>query len=235
MVTGALTVLGDGRMGRAIRERAAAHGFDAVHVLGRSERDRIEAALAESDVAIEVSTPDSAIDNAELCLEAGCPVVVGTTGWYAERDRLRLAVERTGGGLLWSANFSVGIALMRLLSEPLGHWLAGAPDFDVSLVETHHAGKRDAPSGTARVLSDAVEGAAGRPVPITSVRTGHVPGTHEIAIDGPFERLTIRHEARDRRVFADGALRAAQWLRGRTGWHTMDDMLRDALGARGEE
>lgn len=229
MVTSALTILGDGRMGRAIAAGAEDHGFRVVGTFGRTDRARLEEALSESDVAIEVSTPGSAVANVELCLAAGCPVVVGTTGWYGERARLEADVVRTGGGLLWAANFSIGVALMRVLAERVGRWLADEPDFDVALIETHHTQKRDAPSGTARVLADAVRGGGGREVPITSVRTGHVPGTHELMIDGPFENLSIRHEARDRRVFADGALRAASWLRGRTGWYTMDDMLRDRL------
>jgi 4-hydroxy-tetrahydrodipicolinate reductase len=229
VVTSALTILGDGRMGRAIAAGAEAHGFHVVGLFGRADRVGIEEALAGSDVAIEVSTPESAVANVELCLAAGCPVVVGTTGWYEERERLRAEVEQAGGGLLWAANFSIGAALMRVLAERVGRWLADAPDFDVALIETHHTRKLDAPSGTARVLADAVRRGGGRDVPITSVRTGHVPGIHELTVDGPFEHLSIRHEARDRRVFADGALRAASWLRGRTGWYTMDDMLQDQL------
>jgi 4-hydroxy-tetrahydrodipicolinate reductase len=221
-------------MGHAIAAEAAEHGFRVVGIFGRTSRDVLAETLANSDVAIEVSTPDSAVANAELCLAAGCPVVVGTTGWYEQRPHLEAVVARTGGGLLWAANFSVGVALMRILAGQVGRWLDLAPDFDVALVETHHAGKRDAPSGTARVIADTIEGESKRDVPITSVRTGHVPGTHELSIDGPFERLSIRHEARDRRLFASGALRAASWLCGRTGWYTMDDMLRDQLASARE-
>ena len=101
---------------------------------------------------------------------------------------------------------------------------AGA-GFDAHLVETHHAQKLDAPSGTARLLATVAERARGRPVPITSVRTGHVPGTHELILDGPFEQVRLVHEARDRRVFASGALAAAKWLAGRRGVFTLDDYL----------
>lgn len=233
MVSGSLVVLGDGRMGRAIGAGAGARGFRLLGVFGRRDRAGLAKALAEADVAIEVSTPDSAVANTVACLEAGCPVVLGTTGWYDERDDLEAAVERSGVGLLEAANFSVGVALLRVLSAQAGRWLADAPGFDVALVETHHTRKRDAPSGTARLLADTVEEESGREVPITSIRTGHVPGTHVLTIDGPYERITLGHEARDRRVFADGALTAAAWLKGRSGWHTMEDMLQHVVSTEG--
>lgn len=232
-MSASLIVLGDGRMGRAIGAGAKARGFRVLGVFGRRDDEAIREALTHADVAIEVSSPDSAVANAALCLEADCPVVVGTTGWYEERAALEEVVARTDGALLEAANFSVGVALMRVLCEQAGRWLAGAADFDVSMVETHHTRKRDAPSGTARLLADTLEAASGRDVPITSVRTGHVPGTHEVTLDGPYERFTLRHEARDRRVFADGALTAAKWLQGRTGWYTMQDMLENVVSDKG--
>lgn len=224
-MSGSLVVLGDGRMGRAIGAGAGERGFRVLGVFGRRDRAALPAALADADVAVEVSAPDSAVANAMMCLEAGCPVVVGTTGWYDERARLEAAVESSGGGLLEAANFSVGVALLRVLCARAGRWLAEAQGFDVSLVETHHTRKRDAPSGTAHLLAQTIRDESGRDVPITSVRTGHVPGTHVVSLDGPYERITLGHEARDRRVFADGALTAAAWLKGRSGWYTMEDML----------
>lgn len=238
MVTPVLAVLGDGKMGRAIEARAAAHGFEIAGVFGREalvDRREVVSAVESADIAIEVSTPESAVDNALLCLAAGCPVVVGSTGWRDDDGVLADAVARHDGALLTVPNFAIGVGLMRVLCERLAPWLGGAKDFDVSLVETHHAQKRDAPSGTARMLADVVRRGSGRDVPVTSVRTGHVPGTHELALDGPFERLTLRHEARDRRLFADGALRAAGWLRGRRGMWTMEQMFDDVLGRDGEE
>jgi len=113
------------------------------------------------------------------------------------------------------------VAVMKALCERTGELLRGLDGFDVHLCETHHAGKKDAPSGTALLLRDAFGG----DVPITSIRTGHVPGRHELWIDGAYEQMVVRHEARNRRVFADGALRAALWLFGRTGVFTMDDVI----------
>jgi 4-hydroxy-tetrahydrodipicolinate reductase len=134
-------------------------------------------------------------------------------------------VAKTQGALLHAPNFSVGVALLKALSERAGELLAGLDGFDVHITDTHHAAKMDAPSGTALLLKAAIDG-AGHDVPITSIRTGQVPGRHEVCIDGAYEQVLLVHDARSRRVFADGALRAALWLRGRTGVFTMDDVLR---------
>ena len=152
-------------------------------------------------------------------------MVVGTTGWHDRLEDVRRRVENAGGALLWAPNFSMGAALLRALCARAGELMTGLSDFDAHLTETHHAGKRDAPSGTAIMLRDALAGASGVNVPTTSVRLGHVPGRHEIWIDGPFESVTLTHDARSRRVFADGAIRAAVWLIGRRGVFTMEDVI----------
>ena len=178
------------------------------------------------DPAIEFTAPDAAVSNIDLCLEAECPVVVGTTGWYEDLEDVSARVMRRGGGLLWAPNFSVGIAVMKALCARAGEILRGLDGFDIHLTETHHVEKKDAPSGTALFLRDTLREAARREVEVTSIRTGHVPGRHEVWIDGPHERVVLTHEARSRRVFADGALRAAAWLRGRTGVFTMDHVIK---------
>ena len=122
------------------------------------------------------------------------------------------------------AEFSIGVTLFVELARRAAEIMSRS-EFSAAMVETHHSAKKDAPSGTALAIAKAMEGSLGKPLPVTSVRTGSVPGTHEIIFDGPFEQITMRHEARDRRVFADGALRAAQWLRGKKGVYTMRDVL----------
>lgn len=219
-------------MGRELEALARERGVDVVARLDVAEtRERREAlaALARAQVAIDFTTPEAAVPNIELCLDAACPVVVGTTGWYGELARVRGLVEQKQGALLWAPNFSVGVALVRALCARAGELLRGLDGYDVHLTDIHHAHKQDAPSGTALLLRDALA-SSGRAVPITSIRTGSVPGRHEVSIDGPHEHVVIAHEARSRRVFADGALRAALWLRGRRGVFTMDDVL--ALEAR---
>ncbi len=224
-----LVILGDGRMGRAIEHLAGAHGFEVDAVFGREalagDEQRVRSALATSDIAIEVSVPAAAVGNVYVCLEEGCAVVVGTTGWYDRLPEVEARVAETGGSVLWAANFSLGVTLMKALCERAGELVARAGGFDTHLVETHHAEKRDAPSGTAEMLARATEVESGRTVPIASVRVGHVPGTHELMIDGAYEQLVIRHVARDLKVFADGALHAASWLRGKVGVWTMDDVF----------
>jgi len=224
-----IALLGMGRMGREIRALAEERGVEVAAALDeaevRGDRAASVEAVASAQVALDFTVPEAAVDNVRLCMDAGVPVVVGTTGWYHRMDEVAALVRAADGGLLWAANFSVGVAALAALARRAGELLRSMEGFDAHLVETHHAAKKDAPSGTGIVLARAASEGAGRDVPVTSVRTGHVPGTHELVLDGPFEQLVLRHEARSRRVFADGALRAAAWLRGRKGIYTMDDVL----------
>jgi 4-hydroxy-tetrahydrodipicolinate reductase len=222
-----VALLGMGRMGREVEALARERGIEVVARLDVEEmadRKAALAALAEAEVAVEFTTPEAAVGNIGLCLDAACPVVVGTTGWYDQLDAVHARVTEAGGALLHAPNFSVGVALVKALSERAGALLAGLDGFDIHITDTHHAAKRDAPSGTALLLKSALD-RGGHDVPITSIRTGSVPGRHEVCIDGAYEQVLLVHEARSRRVFADGALRAALWLRGRKGVFTMDDVM----------
>lgn len=229
-----IVILGSGRMGRSIDALARTRGVDVLARLGRRDveprRADVRDRIAGADVALEFTTPASAASNIRLCVEAGCPVVSGTTGWADGLPAVAAWVEKRGGALLWAPNFSFGAVALQLLAHTAGELLSGAGGFAAHVVETHHAGKLDAPSGTAIALERSLAEGLGRNSPITSIRTGHVPGTHEISIDGPRERLVLRHEARDRGVFAEGALRAAAWLAGRTGVYTMRDLLAGEAG-----
>lgn len=224
-----VALIGTGRMGDALRERASERSIEVVAELDRSAMtDRAESAaevLSSVDVALEFTTPASVLPNIEACLAASCPVVVGTTGWYDELPSVTEAVATTGGSLLWAPNFSIGVAIFTQLVRRAGRLASAVSDFDLALVETHHRGKRDAPSGTAIRLADSAEAEYGSEIPVTSIRTGFVPGTHELTMDAHFERISLVHEARDRRVFAEGALTAAAWLHGRSGVFTMDDVF----------
>ena len=170
--------------------------------------------------------PSAAASNVRACVAAQVPVVSGTTGWDSARLTLEEEIRANGGALLWAPNFSLGVQLFaRIVAEAarlVAHADAG---FDVHQVETHHRAKLDAPSGTARLLADTAKLALGRDVPTTSIRTGSVPGTHEFVFDAPFEQIRLEHVARDRRVFATGALHAARWLAGRKGVFTFADLL----------
>jgi 4-hydroxy-tetrahydrodipicolinate reductase len=224
-----IVIVGNGRMGRAVAAQAEARGH-AVRVIGREENTGGQALTAERlrgvDVAVEFTRPEAAADNVTRLVEAGVPVVCGTTGWDAERAAVAGLVERTGGALLHAANFSVGVHLFLRAARRLAEELAGRPGFDAFILEEHHAAKRDAPSGTAGVLRDALAAAdPGREFPITSIRAGATPGTHTLAYDGEHERIVLTHLARSRAGFAAGALAAAEWLPGRRGVFTVEDML----------
>lgn len=222
-----IALIGLGKMGREIDALAAEGGIEVVARLDVgdvADRARAASALKHAEVAIEFTMPEAAVSNIELCLDAGCPVVVGTTGWYGDMARVRARVAEKNGALLWAPNFSVGVALVRAMCQRAGELLRGLEGYDVRMKETHHAQKKDAPSGTALLLREALS-ASGRDIPIESVRVGEVPGRHEVTIDGAYEQISIAHDVRNRRVFADGALRAALWLRGRKGVFTVDDVL----------
>lgn len=222
-----IAILGMGKMGQEVVGLAEERGIDVVARLDEEQvedRDAAAAALRTADVAIEFTEPGAAVANIDLCLEVGCPVVVGTTGWYDALEEVTARVREEGGALLWAPNFSVGVALVRALCERAADLLKGLEGFDLRITETHHAGKKDAPSGTALLLKEALA-AAERDVPIESIRIGEVPGRHEVCIEGAYEQVVLSHEARSRRVFADGALTAALWLRGRKGVFTMQNVL----------
>lgn len=222
-----IAIVGHGRMGREIERLAAERGIVVAAVIDRNERDGdiVHDSLNGADVALEFTEPGSAVANALACIAAGVPVVVGTTGWFEQLPLVTAEVSRQGGALLWAANFSLGVNVLSEMVRLGASLFSRAPQFDAHIVETHHAGKKDAPSGTALMLHGVAIAALGRQVPVTSIRMGSVPGTHDVVFDGPFEQITLSHLARDRRAFADGALTAAEWLRERRGVFTMADVL----------
>lgn len=224
-----VAIIGPGKMGSAIAELARTSGVDVVATLGPG-MVITAGSLQHADVAIEFTEPTAAAANIRACLIAGCPVVVGTTGWYDGLAEITELVDNNGGALLWAANFSLGVHVLSKLVRRAGELFARLPGFDAALIEIHHAAKRDAPSGTALMLQRDFATGSGRKVPITSVRLGSVPGTHSLVLDGTFEQLVVSHEARDRRVFAEGALVAARWLVGRRGVFTLDDVLSEEPG-----
>lgn len=226
-MTDKLAIIGMGKMGHAIAELAPARGWDIVARLDEPEcragitREQLEGA----DVAVEFTTPAASPANIRAVVTAGCPVVVGTTGWADQLDAIRTVVREQKGALLVASNFSLGVNIFEQIVATAAALLGQAPGFDAHLIETHHAAKKDAPSGTALTLARAAKAGWGRDIPITSVRTGSVPGTHELIFDAPFEQVRLEHVARDRRVFAEGALVAARWLIGKRGVFGMRDML----------
>ena len=225
-----ILIVGNGRMGRAVATLAESRGHAVHATIGGGENAGGQALtrerLAGADVAIEFTRPDAVVANLERLIEAGVPTVTGTTGWSPELPRITRLVEERRGALLHASNFSAGVHLFLRTARELARRFAGHSDFDSFILEEHHAGKRDAPSGTARQLQAMLqEGDPDRPFPITSIRAGAIPGTHVVTYDAPSETVSLTHAARNRQGFAAGALAAAEWLPGHPGVHTFEEML----------
>ncbi|MFI5279825.1 MAG: 4-hydroxy-tetrahydrodipicolinate reductase [Gemmatimonadales bacterium] len=222
-----LAIIGAGRMGQAVAGLAPSLDFEFA-VLESADVRRAGVTrelLKDADVAVEFTAAAAAPSNIRGCARAGCPVVCGTTGWDQERAAVEADVKKSGGALLWAPNFAVGVHVFTQVVAEAGRRLRSLPEFDAHVVEVHHSAKKDAPSGTAKLLKAQLDAALGKDVPVTSIRTGSVPGTHTVLFDAQFEQLRLEHVARDRRVFASGALMAARWLAGKRGVFTLDDML----------
>lgn len=224
-----LALVGMGKMGRVLEQLAPERGWDVVARIG-AEANRqgggvTRSTLAGAEVAIDFTAPNAAPANVRAAVEANCPIVVGTTGWQDELPGVSEFVKSRDGSLLTAANFSIGVNAFAEIVALASRLLGSAGRFDAHVVETHHAAKKDAPSGTALTVRNAAATGWPREIPITSVRTGSVPGIHELIFDAPFETVTLTHTARDRRAFAEGALVAAGWLIGRKGVFTMRDVL----------
>ncbi len=216
-------VLGKGKTGSLVAEVARERGH-GVRVLDFKENARASALngpnLAGIDAVIDFTTPEAALENMRAVLALGGRIVVGTTGWYAQRDAMRALAEKRGGALLYGTNFSIGVQkLFRLTSS-----LAELDDYTFAIEETHHTSKLDAPSGTALTLKEIIQSVRpGAEVPITANREGDAHGEHIVTATSAHDVLELRHDARSRRGFALGAVRAAEWLAGKSGaWDFRD-------------
>lgn len=225
-----LAIIGTGRMGQAVAAEAGLRGHEVIVSLdGASNRGGhgISAQrLRGVDVALEFTRPEAAACNLVSLLSIGVPVVTGTTGWQGELPRVEALAQECCGALLHAANFSVGVQLFLRTARDLAARLAARPEFDTTILERHHSRKLDAPSGTALALQAALRRAdPARAYPITSIRVGDVPGSHSLMVEAPHESITFTHDTRDRRVFAAGAVQAAEWLHGKVGVFTFEQML----------
>lgn len=216
-MTTRLALVGYGKMGRLVEQLAPEHGFE-VAVRLRGTEDPGDAVLRRAEVAIDFSTPGAVAGNVERLAALGIPLVIGTTGWQGDLERVRRAVEESGTGLVYGANFSVGVQIFYRLAEAAGRLLAGEEDYGAWLYEIHHRHKKDAPSGTLLEIRRTLESAGySRGIDVASNRAGAVPGTHQIGFDSEADTITLQHTARSRVGFARGALRAARWILGRRG------------------
>jgi 4-hydroxy-tetrahydrodipicolinate reductase len=227
-----LAIVGYGKMGRLVAQLAPEYGFEVRAKFARQDNSRGEGltreALHGANVAVEFTAPDAAPENIRRLAALGVNSVVGTTGWFDQLSAVRDAVTRGGAGLVWAANFSVGVNLFLQAVAHTAALFAKQQEYDAWGWEIHHAAKKDAPSGTLKKLAEEIR-AAGyeRALTLTANRAGAHPGTHEIGFDSAADTITLRHTARSREGFARGALRAARWVAGKKGVFEFREILNE--------
>jgi len=229
-----LLILGRGKTGSLVAEVAVERQHD-VRTAGAKENAACAALapqkLRDIDAVIDFTAPHCVIAHIEACVRSGKNMVVGTTGWYgeehAELDRIRRLVEQHGTGFMYAANFSVGVNLFfdaaRAAAAALRQGYSG------QIFERHHVHKKDAPSGTALAIQRVIREASAQSenLEITSFREGEVVGLHEVVLESPNDRIYLCHDAKSRRGFAEGAVRAAEWLAGKKGFYDFKDVWRE--------
>jgi 4-hydroxy-tetrahydrodipicolinate reductase len=223
-----IALIGYGKMGHAVEAEAAGRGHRVVCTVDNdSEWDSKAEALRTADVAIEFSTPATAVANIRRCFDHGLPVVSGTTGWNDRLEEVRSECLQRGQTLFTASNFSIGMNIMFALNERLAELMASYPQYRIGITETHHIHKLDAPSGTAITLREQIVDHLGRneEIPIESIGEGEVAGIHTVVYDSEIDTLTLTHEAHSRKGLAVGALIAAEFVVGKKGCFTMKDLL----------
>jgi 4-hydroxy-tetrahydrodipicolinate reductase len=219
-------VLGAGKTGKLVAEIAAKRGH-SVNVLDAKENAGASALtppfVAGFDVVIDFTTPEAVIQNMRACLATGAKMVVGTTGWYDKLPDMRGLAERKQAGLLYGTNFSIGVQVMLQAAKQMGTLLKDA-GYEFSVEETHHVTKLDSPSGTAISLAEVVKKATGKDVSVHAQRVGDAAGTHVLVAKSDSDKLVLTHESYSRRGFAEGAVRAAEWLSSRTGCYDFQNV-----------
>lgn len=225
-------IVGSGKMGREIEAMAAARGHDVVWRLG--SKDNAGGAgltperLSAADVVFEFTAPTAAAGNLLALGRAGSRVVCGTTGWQRDLPRVAEAFREAGGALVHATNFSVGVRHFFELAGRAAQ-LYGPAGYAAYIVEEHHAGKKDAPSGTARSIAEIARKHMPAPPPIASVRSGTIPGTHRLVFESPEDEVELIHRAKGRAGFAKGAVWAAERIAGRSGVFEFGELLKEVL------
>ncbi len=232
-----IALLGYGKMGKLVETIALREGMQVGPKLDINDNpggSGITAASMEGvDVAIEFSQPDAVLPNIEAAARAGIHVVVGTTGWTEHRSKVERIVHDSGIGLVYGANFSLGMNLFFEIISHSARLIGMLPQYDAYLSEEHHRAKKDAPSGTALSLLDLMRPHLTNPnLSIASIRAGSIPGTHVIGFDSEADTILLEHRARSRQGFAEGAVLAARWIAGRKGFYDFRKVFREIVGIR---
>ena len=234
-----IALIGYGKMGKTIEQIARQRGHQIVSIIDiNNTADFDSEAFRSADVAIEFTTPATALGNYMRCFEANVPVVSGTTGWLAHLDEVKAKCEQEGKTFFYASNFSVGVNIFFALNRYLAKIMNGFPAYDVRMTEVHHIHKLDAPSGTAITLAEGILENVERKerwtletaeqptdLPIHAIREGEVPGIHEIIYESEADTISIKHDAKSRAGFALGAVIAAEFTAGKKGFLGMNDLF----------
>lgn len=233
-------IIGYGKMGREIERILLERGHSVDLIVDADNAGDLNAEnLKEIDVAIEFTTPETGYDNVIRCIECGTPVVSGTTGWVSRLDEARKLCAEHGGALFYASNYSLGVNLMFRLNRILAEMMNTLSQYDVRIEEVHHTQKKDAPSGTAITLADDITArldrkngwnndpaaAAEDEIAVTSLREGMIAGIHTVTYESADDVLELKHTIKNRSTLAAGAVAAAEFLCGKKGFYTMDDLL----------
>ena len=223
-----LLLLGHGKTGSLVEEIARERGHQ-VQVVSSQQNQKGSALTADRarhiDVAIDFTTPEAVLDNIQACIRSRTPLVVGTTGWYEQIPAIEQQVRTAGAALLYGSNFSIGVNVFFEIATAAA--IGVAQGYAPQIVERHHVHKKDSPSGTAVSIQRIVSEVARVKPEITSVREGETIGTHVLLLDSPNDTMMLVHDAKNRRGFADGAVRAAEWLKGKTGFYEFRKIFRE--------
>jgi 4-hydroxy-tetrahydrodipicolinate reductase len=235
-----IALIGYGSMGKTIEKICLKRGHEVIMKVDADSDVQWKSELKNADVAIEFTEPHAAEENMLACFQAKVPVVTGTTGWYSRFEQVRLACEEADASLFYATNFSIGVNLFFQLNRTLARLMATHPEYEAKMEEIHHLRKKDAPSGTAITLSEAIiaehpayirwstpEISRNGDLQINSIREGDVPGTHEITYRSEVDEISIKHAAFNRLGFAEGAVVAAEFIFNKKGIFTMSDLLND--------
>ncbi|MFZ0963577.1 MAG: dihydrodipicolinate reductase C-terminal domain-containing protein [Terriglobia bacterium] len=231
-----LALLGYGKMGKTLAQLAPQRDFEVRLVMDIDANAQSRGITREKfkgvDVCVDFTSPEAVVENAHRVAALGINLVVGTTGWQKHQAEVRKVVEQAGVGMVYAANFSIGVNLFYRLARAAAEIFAPFPMYDPFLTESHHKTKKDAPSGTAAEIVRQIQPyLVDRDIPVASVRAGYFPGTHELGFDSEADTVVLRHTARGRQGFAEGALYAARWVVGKKGFYSFAEVLE--LGAGG--
>lgn len=234
-----IALIGYGKMGHLIEKIAESRGHEVVaKTTSRETIEKLQSQILDSDICIDFSHPECAVNNINQIARMGKNIVIGTTGWYDQLDEVRAIVEKYSIGLIYAPNFSLGINLFIQIVSEAAKLIDPFSQYDVGILEMHHRQKVDAPSGTAKAIATAVLNQMTRKnavsetceikeneIHMTSLRCGNIPGTHSVILDSHVDTITLTHEARNREGLAFGAVIAGEWIQEKKGLFTVDDLF----------